>query len=193
MPSHLEPKTRFSVFHGVTLMELLLVVAIMAVISPILIPPVMENISIQRDEGAIQQVINCINTVRSMGLLGRKNDAKLTFTNSNQILMGLQTISLGNGYTIGGLMVGDASVSSFQAVFDITANVIVDGVPGTAGSFELHRPDGTVVVVDRRTGRTAIPLTGKSVPPLPPISPVEDPNPSSTSTTSHRRGCAFFH
>ncbi|MBF0546419.1 MAG: type II secretion system protein [Candidatus Riflebacteria bacterium] len=165
-------------------MELLLVVGILAVITPIILPPIMSNMATQRDLSATQQVINTINHARSMGLLGRSSDATLNFSNaSNTIGFGMVNSVLSYGYMIGNIKVNSALANSANIVFDIVGNVTCNNIATSTVSVDIIRPDSTVL--------TTVNISGMGIPFLTPSAIGNSGGNSGNTGINSGRGCTF--
>ncbi|HOI89946.1 MAG TPA: prepilin-type N-terminal cleavage/methylation domain-containing protein, partial [Candidatus Rifleibacterium sp.] len=63
---------------GVTLMELLLVVAVLAVVAPITVPVVSSYMEGSKDLAVTHKMVDLVAHARSMGLMGRNTEATIS-------------------------------------------------------------------------------------------------------------------
>lgn len=73
---------------GFTLMELLLVVAVIAILAAAVMPYISEAYLTMNDGPAEQMTINLISSARSMAIAGRVNESTITFKQDGTITIG---------------------------------------------------------------------------------------------------------
>lgn len=87
---------------GVTLVELLLVVALMAVIAPITYPLASQMLTETNDQPVANLVRESVSHANSMGLIGRDKESQLSFESGESLFYRAdKAVSLPDGYEIG--------------------------------------------------------------------------------------------
>ena len=86
--------------NGFTLMELLLVVAVLAVLAAAGMPYLSEAYITMHDGTAEQMTTNLIASARSMAIAGRVNEATITFKSDGTITIGDNTYKLPSNFSI---------------------------------------------------------------------------------------------
>lgn len=123
---------------GVTLMELLLVVAVLAVLAPITVPVVSSYSSVSKDMAVTHQVIDMVSHTRSMGLMGRKAEALITFENASSAFeIGGSKNNLPDGFTLGNFKVNGVNTANMSVAFDISGNIVCNGGVAASASVDL--------------------------------------------------------
>lgn len=93
---------------GVTLVELLLVVALMAVIAPITYPLASQMVTETNDQPVANLVRESVSHANSMGLIGRDKESKLSFKSGESLFYRAdKAVSLPDGYEIGDIYLND--------------------------------------------------------------------------------------
>lgn len=169
-------------WRGVTLMELLLVVAIMAIIAPLAVPTATSYLASRGDIAATQNMIDMVAHVRSMGLLGRTTESVITFNDNAAVIdRGGRTVALPAGFTVGGLKVDGAGVVSLSVVFKIDGNIVCNNSTANTASVELKRDGQTISTVQ---------MNGLGIP-VPVMTAAVDPaNPSGSGSSNS--SCRWF-
>lgn len=85
---------------GFTLMELLLVIAVLAVLTAVSMPYFSEAYSSVNDGTAEQMTINLISSTRSMAIAGRVNESTITFKSDGTITIGNNSYKLPSNFSI---------------------------------------------------------------------------------------------
>ena len=85
---------------GFTLMELLLVVAVLAILAAVSMPYFNEAYLTMNDGPAEQMTVNLISTARSMAIAGRVNESTITFKKDGTILIGDNSYKLPSNFSI---------------------------------------------------------------------------------------------
>ena len=86
--------------YGFTVMELLLVVAVLAVLAALIVPYYSEASLSVNDGTAEQMTTNLIATARSMAIAGRVNESTITFKSDGTITVGDNTYKLPSNFSI---------------------------------------------------------------------------------------------
>ena len=123
---------------GVTLLELLLVVAVLAVLAPIAVPTLTEEMGKQDDVAALKKLQDQVMHVRSLGLIGRKNDGFMQLA-SDTVKTGGNPFALGAGYSVASFTVDGKKVSQLDVRFRIDGGIECNGAPATSASMVLLR------------------------------------------------------
>ena len=85
---------------GFTLVELLLVVAVIAVLAAVCMPYFSDGYVTMNDATAEQMTINLISTARSMAIAGRVNESTISFKPDGTISIGDNIYKLPSNFTI---------------------------------------------------------------------------------------------
>lgn len=85
---------------GFTVMELLLVVAVLAVLAALIVPYYSEASLSVNDGTAEQMTTNLISAARSMAIAGRVNESTITFKSDGTITVGDNTYKLPSNFSI---------------------------------------------------------------------------------------------
>lgn len=85
---------------GFTLMELLLVVAVLAILAAVGMPYISEAYLTMNDGPAEQMTVNLISSARSMAIAGRVNESTITFKQDGTITIGNNSYKLPSNYSI---------------------------------------------------------------------------------------------
>ena len=84
---------------GFTLMELLLVVAVLAILAIAAMPYFSEAYVTMNDSTAEQMTVNLISSARSMAIAGRVNESTITFKSDGTIMIGDNTYKLPSNFS----------------------------------------------------------------------------------------------
>ncbi|NCB39046.1 MAG: prepilin-type N-terminal cleavage/methylation domain-containing protein [Erysipelotrichia bacterium] len=170
--------------NGVTLMELLLVVAVLAVIAPLAVPPMTAHMASRNDLATTGMLIDAVSHTRTMGLLGRKTEAVITFSrNSSTVNRGGQTITLPAGFTTDNIKIDGADTADLSTVFMINGNIRCNNADAQNASIDLKRNGTTISTIN---------LNGIGIP-TPEISAAVDPaNPSAGGGVGGSGGCSWL-
>jgi len=162
-------------------MELLLVVAVLAVLAPVTFPAYTAYVASRGDVAATYKLIDLVSHTRSMGLMVRGGDSTIVFTNNSaSVSAGGTAISLPDGYTVSGFKVDGSTVTNLSVLFKIDGNIRCNNADASAASIDLKR-DGTTISI--------INMNGIGVP-VPQMTAAVDPaNPSGASGSG---GCRWF-
>lgn len=164
---------------GVTLMELLLVVAVLAVVAPITVPVVSSYFAGSKDLAVTHQVIDLVSHTRSMGLMGRTAESVIGFENaSSTFSAGGSKSNLPAGFTFGDFKVAGANSTALSVVFGIDGNIICNGAVVASASVDLKK-DGVKV--------STVHMSGIGIP-VPEMTASDPAN----SSGSVRRRCRWF-
>lgn len=82
-----------------TLMELLLVVAVLAIIAVVIAPNFNEAVLTMHDGTAESMVKNLVSNAKSMAIAGRISESKIQFKTDGSIIIGSNTYALPTRYT----------------------------------------------------------------------------------------------
>lgn len=125
--------------HGVTLTELLLVVAVMGVLTLVSAAPVGNFLTTGNDLNAVHQVVEMISHARSMGLTGR-SDAAISFqSGSSAISLTGTNYSLPAGYLVANLKIGATGVANLSIRFTVNGNIICNESMAALATLEVRR------------------------------------------------------
>lgn len=166
---------------GVTLMELLLVVAVLAVLAPITVPIVSSYFSGSKDMAVTHQVIDLVSHSRSMGLMGRNAEAAISFENASSAFnAGGNKSNLPDGFTLANFKVNGANSDDLAVAFDISGNISCNGIPAASASVDIKH-NGVKI--------STVYMNGIGIP-VPEMTASVDPaNPSGPGSNS---GCRWF-
>lgn len=154
---------------GVTLMELLLVVAVVAIIAPIAVPPLSSGLSANGDLATTHQLIDMVSHTRTMGLMGRTAESVIAFTNNSASLnRGGSNVTLPDGFTVGGFKVNGAAVTNLSVAFAINGNIACNGAAANNASVDLKRGGATVSTINMNGIGIPVPDMTASVDPANP-------------------------
>ena len=84
---------------GFTLMELLLVIAVLAILVAVSMPYISEAYLTMNDGPAEQMTINLISSARSMAIAGRVNESTITFKQDGTITIGDNSYKLPSNFS----------------------------------------------------------------------------------------------
>lgn len=126
---------------GVTLMELLLVVALLAIVAPVTYPVAMDAFSTTNDRPAVNMVKSGLAHAFSLGLIGRDAESKLVLEAGKPYYKknnGQSQVDLPDGYTIGKIQFFDengieklvsdeGSSNEINVGFSLLGKVIANG------------------------------------------------------------------
>lgn len=165
---------------GVTLMELLLVVAVLAVIAPITFPVASSYFSGSKDLAVTHQVVDLVSHTRSMGLMGRQAESVIGFENaSSTFYAGGGQSNLPAGFTFGDFKVAGANSTALSVAFGINGNIVCNGANVGSASVDLKK-DGVKI--------STVHMSGIGIP-VPEMTASVDPaNPSGSGS----RRCRWF-
>lgn len=134
---------------AVTLMELLLVVAVLAVLAPIVVPPMTSYVATRNDEPATRQIIDLISHTRTLGLLGRRDEAIISFTNNSPtISVGGVAHTLPAGYRVANFRIVTTPTTNLSVAFAISGNISCNGSAAESASVELQRGGVTIRTIN---------------------------------------------
>ena len=85
---------------GFTLMELLLVIAVIAILAVVGMPYISEAYLTMNDGPAEQMTVNLISSARSMAIAGRVNESTITFKQDGTITVGDNVYKLPSNFSI---------------------------------------------------------------------------------------------
>lgn len=163
---------------GVTLMELLLVVAVLAVLAPITVPIVSSYFSGSKDLAVTHQVIDIVSHTRSMGLMGRNAESLIGFVNASSTFhAGGGRSSLPDGFTFANFKVNGANKNTLSVDFDISGNIVCNGAAAASASVDI-KSDGVKI--------STVHLSGIGIPVPEMTASVNPANPSGAGSKSCR-------
>jgi type II secretory pathway pseudopilin PulG len=165
---------------GVTLMELLLVVAVMAVMAPIAVPPMTSYLAGRNDVAVTHQMVDMVSHCRTMGLMGRTAESVISFVNaSGTVSAAGDSLLLPAGFTLGNFKVNGATSAALSVGFGINGNIVCNGSDAASASVDIFR-DGTKI--------STVHMNGIGIP-IPQMTASVDPaNPSGSGS----RRCRWF-
>lgn len=114
---------------GVTLVELLLVVALMAVIAPITYPLASQMLTETNDQPVANLVRESVSHANSMGLIGRDKESQLSFESGESLFYRAdkdKAVSLPDGYEIGDIYLDGEKVSSADIKFKLSGKILAN-------------------------------------------------------------------
>ncbi len=163
---------------GVTLMELLLVVAVLAVVAPITVPVVSSHMEGSKDLAITHQMVDLVAHTRSMGLMGRNTEATISFVNASSAYdAGGNKNNLPAGFTLGDFKVGGANSTALSVVFGIDGNIACNGSNAGSASVDIKR-NGVKI--------STIHMNGVGIPVPEMTASVNPANPSGSGSTRCR-------
>lgn len=133
---------------GVTLLELLLVVALAAVIAPITYPLALQMMTESNDRPVANLVRESVSHANSMGLIGRDKESQLSFESGESLFYRAdKAVSLPDGYEIGDIYLDGLDgekVSSADIKFKLSGKIVANDTEIEKLVVEVKR-GGTVL------------------------------------------------
>ena len=154
---------------GVTLVELLLVVALMAVIAPITYPLALQMLTETNDQPVANLVRESVSHANSMGLIGRDKESQLSFeSGKSSFSRADKAVSLPDGYEIGdiylyGEKLDGEKVSSADIKFKLSGKIVANNTEIDKLVVEVKR-GGTVLESVEATSRSVTDESWKNDP-----------------------------
>ena len=114
---------------GVTLVELLLVVALMAVIAPITYPLALQMLTETNDQPVANLVRESVSHANSMGLIGRDKESQLSFESGESLFYRAdkdKAVSLPDGYEIGDIYLDGKIASAADIKFKLSGKIVAN-------------------------------------------------------------------
>lgn len=141
---------------GVTLVELLLVVALMAVIAPITYPLASQMLTETNDQPVANLVRESVSHANSMGLIGRDKESQLSFESGESLFYRAdKAVSLPDGYEIGDiyLYLDGKKESAADIKFKLSGKIVANNISGkiVANDTEIDK-----LVVEVKRGGTVL-------------------------------------
>lgn len=132
---------------GVTLVELLLVVALMAVIAPITYPLALQMMTESNDRPVANLVRESVSHANSMGLIGRDKESQLRFESGEPLFYrdrADKAVSLPDGYKIGDIYLDGKIASAADIKFKLSGKIVANNTEIDKLVVEVKR-GGTVL------------------------------------------------
>lgn len=135
--------------YGVTLMELLLVIALLAILTPVVYPLASQALVGANDAPAVNLLKETIAYANSMGFVGRAKESTLSFKAGDSFFhCGERKLNLPDGYKIGQIYLGSESVDETKIKFRLKGEIMADGVLTDSLKVEVKRGDLLLASVD---------------------------------------------
>jgi len=122
---------------GVTLMELLLVVAVLAVVTGIAYPSMYPAMEGRNDIAVLHQILTSISHARAMGIMGRDAEAQFDMQSSAFNYDGKNLLT--QGYYLSNMLVDSDSVEAMNVKFNFGGRLFIDGDYRDQARFALKR------------------------------------------------------
>ncbi|MDD2623628.1 MAG: hypothetical protein PHQ02_02250 [Candidatus Riflebacteria bacterium] len=149
---------------GVTLVELLLVVALMAVIAPITYPLALQMLTETNDQPVANLVRESVSHANSMGLIGRDKESQLSFeSGKSSFSRADKAVSLPDGYEIGDIYLDGEKESAADIKFKLSGKIVANNTEIDKLVVEVKR-GGTVLESVEATSRSVTDESWKNDP-----------------------------
>jgi prepilin-type N-terminal cleavage/methylation domain-containing protein len=139
--------------YGVTLMELLLVIALLAIVTPVVYPIASQALVGANDAPAMNLLKETMAHANSMGLVGRDKESMLSFKSDDSFFYcGDRKLNLPDGYKIGKIYLGaennKTAVDETNLKFRLKGQIMAGGVYTDRVEVEVKRGNLLLASVD---------------------------------------------